>query len=65
MGYLPKSRLTDRLEEHFRQWRATLLLGAGRLLNDEFLKLAGRCQLQESRRRPRLAACERPIRLRR
>jgi len=65
VGYLPKNRLTDRLQEHVRHWRGVLLLGAGRLLNDEFLKLAGRCQLIESRRRPRLALREHRNRLRR
>jgi hypothetical protein len=65
MGSLPTSRLSDRLQDHLRHWRAALMLGAGRLLNDEFLKLAGRCQLIESRRRPRLALREARIRLRR
>lgn len=32
--------------------RGTLLLFGGRLLDDEFMKLAGRFDLREARRRP-------------
>jgi hypothetical protein len=44
--------LSDMWSLHWLRLRGNLLLVGGRLLGDEFMKLAGRRDLDESRRRP-------------
>lgn len=44
--------LSDTWSMRRLRWRGALLLLGGRLLGDEFMKLAGRFALHESRRRP-------------
>jgi hypothetical protein len=44
--------LTDVLETRWLRCRGTVRVFAGRLLGDEFMKLAGRNDLNEAHRRP-------------
>ena len=44
--------LSDTWSMRRLRWRGALLLLGGRLLGDEFMKLAGRFALHESHRRP-------------
>ncbi|MCX7229234.1 MAG: hypothetical protein NTW15_09505 [Burkholderiales bacterium] len=56
--------LSDACSLWWLQLRGTLLLFGGRLLGDEFMKLAGRFDLRQARRRPRSGGALRRIHMR-
>jgi hypothetical protein len=57
--------LTDILETRRLRLRVSFLLCVGRLLGDEFMKLAGRFDLSEAQRRPIAGSALRRARRRR